>query len=115
MFARPPSPMPTAERRVRVTLAGEIDVATVPLAQARLGAAIRDHPGHEIVVDMSAVSFIDGCGVGMLYEAFQRATDAGGDLRLNDASARTKKVLTITGLDRLVLDVLAAPSFEQEP
>jgi anti-sigma B factor antagonist len=109
VFVRRRSSSTTGPQRVRVTLAGEIDVATSPLAQAQLGAAIMDHPGVEIIVDMSGVSFIDGRGVGMLYNAHRRATASGGDLRLNNIDPRTRKVLTLTGLDRLFLDLLASP------
>ena len=64
-----------------VTLAGELDQFTVPALRDQLTGLLR--AGRvDVVVDLSAVTFIDSTGLGVLVGASKRAEDDGGALRL---------------------------------
>ncbi|WP_017573613.1 STAS domain-containing protein [Nocardiopsis halotolerans] len=91
-----------------VGLDGEIDIATAEGAFARISAAAADSC---VVVDLSAVEFIDASGVNALVRALHAATKAGHHLLLARPSrqlTRILDVLALTGLLRTHPDVAAA-------
>ncbi len=80
-----------------VAVSGEIDVATAPPLRERLQA--QSASGHStVVVDLSAVSFLDSTALGVLVGALKRCKEAGGDLPLVITEPRILKVFEITGL-----------------
>jgi anti-sigma B factor antagonist len=86
-----------------VALAGDIDLATIPEARADVFAALTANPGATVVVDMSAVTFLDSTGLGMLVSANRQAEEAGGRVVLRAPTEPVRKVLEITGLDKVFL------------
>jgi anti-sigma B factor antagonist len=80
-----------------VAIAGEVSLDTAPDVLAGLrsvcGARCR------IVVDLTAVTFIDSVGLGVLIEAQRRTRAAGGWMRLVCANPEVLKVLRLTDLD----------------
>jgi anti-sigma B factor antagonist len=57
---------------VLVTVAGEIDIATVRQLRERLAAPAAS--GQPLIVDLDRVTFIDAAGLGVLASAARRAT-----------------------------------------
>jgi anti-sigma B factor antagonist len=83
---------------VLVTVAGEIDIATVPQLQERLAAAAAS--GRPLIVDLDRVTFIDASGLGVLASAARRAAAHGASLQAVSARHHLQRLFTITGLDR---------------
>ena len=86
-------------RTPRVTLEGEIDVATSSELRTAL-AGLLDAGATSIIVDLTEVTFIDSSGLGVFVSTFKqlRSRD-GGMLRLVGPTGNVRKVLEITGLD----------------
>lgn len=84
------------------TLAGELDVATAPTLRGALGEAASDGR-HELIVDLTGITFLDSTGLGALIGAHKRAQENGGKIRLVAADGQILRLLRITGL----LDVFA--------
>ena len=80
-------------------LAGEVDVATAPRLRDRLVQLVNEGPP-QLVIDLSALSFIDSMGLGALVSGLKRARAHDGDLRLAGPSDHVAKVLSITRLDQ---------------
>ena len=55
-----------------------------------------------IVVDMSAVDFIDSSGLGALIGGLKSVRQHGGDLRVAGAGTQVQAVLKLTNLDRIL-------------
>lgn len=92
-----PQPTPEATGRITVAPSGQLDLATAPqLAQALAQAQGRG--GTEIVVDLSAVDFMDSSGIAVLVQAAREVADAGGHLYLQGAHGGVAQVLEITGI-----------------
>jgi anti-sigma B factor antagonist len=93
-----------------VTVAGEIDVATAePLRQAL--ADVQERGARRVVLDLSAVEFLDSTGLGVLVGALRRLRESGGELYLTIVHAHVLKVLRVTNLDQVFVlfdDVTAA-------
>jgi anti-sigma B factor antagonist len=85
---------------VTVSITGEIDIATSQAMQDALATGPR--PAH-LEVDMSAVTFIDASGIGVLLAARQRAVDGGGSLTLRAPSWAVRRVTGVLGLDELLI------------
>ena len=83
---------------VVVTVAGDVDISTSPDLRAALSGAIADGI-RAIVVDLSAVSFVDSTALGVLVGAYTALRNTGGRLALVNDHEAVLKVLRITALD----------------
>jgi len=83
-----------------VTVAGELDVSTAPLLREQLIDVIAAG-SQQVAVDMSAVSFIDSVGLGVLVGALKRLRRCDGDLRVAAPSDPVLRTLRISGLHRV--------------
>lgn len=79
---------------------GEVDLATMPRLRNALVRLVIDHPGVVVAVDLTAVSALDDCGLGVLMGAAAHARSAGGDVAIVCARERLCEHLALTGLDR---------------
>jgi anti-anti-sigma factor len=86
--------------RVRVTLAGECDLAVRDELTATLLAAVGRAP--VVVVDLAALDFLDSSGVHGLVTAHQAARDAGSRLFVVNPSGAVATVLELTGVGALL-------------
>ncbi len=95
----------SSERRdgfVVVAVSGELDIVTSRRFDEYLAEARRDD-GH-IIIDLSAVDFMDTGSLAVIVGHWKQVTAAGGTLALAGARYRYTKTLWITGLaDRLPL------------
>jgi anti-sigma B factor antagonist len=83
-----------------VSLAGEVDVATLPrLADALLRAL---GPGRRLVVDLDGVHVLDDAALGLLLGAAGRARLSEGDLVVVASAPVLRDRLALTGFDRAV-------------
>lgn len=84
-----------------VVLHGELDSDTAPEAGSALTEALERGTG-DLVVDVSALSFIGASGLGVLSVAGARLAERGRRLRLRGASALMIRLIEITRLDECV-------------
>ena len=87
----------------RVTLSGELDMATVPRFRAVVDDALARDRRH-IAVDASGLTFIDSSGIVALLSARERAMAVEGSLRLTAASTAVLRVLEMAGIADELLD-----------
>jgi anti-anti-sigma factor len=55
-----------------------------------------------VVLDVAEMEFIDSSGLGLLVRLLNRATFAGGDLKLGGASPRLREILRVTKLEKIL-------------
>jgi anti-anti-sigma factor len=82
-----------------VTVGGEIDLGTAGQLRDHLTECIRDQV-RDIVLDLSAVTFMDSTGLQVLIATQRRLEPLGGKLRLVGLRSGVAKVLKVTGLDQ---------------
>ncbi|MBL7258305.1 STAS domain-containing protein [Paractinoplanes lichenicola] len=92
---------------VRVTLAGECDLAVREQLHTILEDAVRSAP--LVVVDLAAVDFLDSSGVHGLIVAHHAASARGGRVTVVNPTGAVAAVLDITGVGEL-LGPAAAPA-----
>lgn len=83
-----------------VTLAGDLDVATVDELRRHL-APSESATSANLAVDLREVTFIDCAVIGSLVGARNRAVGASACVRLSGLRARPRRVLTLCELDEV--------------
>ena len=78
---------------VRVVVAGELDIATVP----QLDRVLRDAESIApmIVLDLGGLEFVSSCGAHLLMEADARIRRAGGRLKIKRAPDGLRRILAL--------------------
>lgn len=97
----------TEDNHAVVTVRGELDAYTAPRLREVLIEVLAERPEH-LLVDLAGVPFMDSTALGVLGGANRRATASRGRLTVI-ASARVRKIMSVTGLDR-VFGVVDAPT-----
>ena len=92
---------------VFVTLVGELDLASAPLADARLRDASTD--ADLVALDLSALSFMDCAGLRVLLAADARQRNTGGRLVIVSSSRQVQRLLDLAGVSAR-LDIVRKPS-----
>lgn len=89
-----------------ITITGEVDVYTSP----RVRSAMLEHLDNgctSLIVDLSAVDYLDSSGLGTLVAGLKRSKEHGGQVILVSPKPRIVRVLEVTGLDQ-VFSILAS-------
>jgi anti-anti-sigma factor len=93
-----------------VTVVGEIDSETAPRFDLSLSEAVEDKSTHGIVVDLSAVRFLDSSALNALIRCFERQKLRMEALCLVARDSRVTTLLEVTRLDEVLR---VAPDREQ--
>lgn len=97
-----PAPLMTARRYevgrwLVIEAQGEIDLLTAPQLRELV-----DGVSSHVVFDLSQVTFIDACGLGVLAATRAKLNGAHGSMSVAGPTPQTRKLLALTGLDRVV-------------
>jgi anti-sigma B factor antagonist len=84
-----------------VTLPEEIDVTIADSIRDEL-LAILDRGATLLIADLSKTEFCDSAGVSALVRTYRQASTTGNPMRLVVGTPSVQRVLSITGVDRLV-------------
>ena len=82
-----------------LTVSGEIDLHVAPDLRARMLAALGRGGG--LLVDLSAVTYMDSSGIATLVEGFKKSKDAGARFGLVGVRDAPLQVLQLTRLDQV--------------
>jgi anti-sigma B factor antagonist len=86
---------------VVITPVGEADLCTVAPLRRALTEAV-DAGRRQVVVDLDQLTFMDARNLGVLVEARQRVSAVGGSFHVRCRNRHRRKVLSLTGLDRVL-------------
>jgi len=85
-----------------MAVTGDIDGATSDQLRRQIDEVLdATEVPPSLVLDLSEVSFIDTTGLNALVHALRRMRSLGGDLTLSAPTDATRKLLAISGLDRV--------------
>jgi anti-sigma B factor antagonist len=85
-----------------VELGGELELHNAPLLREEL-AALCAGEKPSVIVDLSALTFMDSTGIGVLVQGFKAARTRGGALALVCPSQRLMRLFEIAGLTSALL------------
>jgi anti-sigma B factor antagonist len=83
---------------VAVTLVGELDAYDAPTLR-ELFHGLLETGAAVIVLDLTAVSFLDSTVLGTIVGLLRRVREAGGELRAVLPETTARRIFEITGLD----------------
>jgi anti-anti-sigma factor len=95
----------TGERLAVVTLRGELDAHDAPRLRELFAEAIGEVAGiaePRLVLDLTAVAFLDSTALGCIVGAVRRIREAGGELSLVLPDSPARRIFEITGLDTIL-------------
>ena len=83
-----------------IVLGGEVDVYASPQLKQEM-TNLLNSGAVTLVVDLSAVEYLDSTGLGVLIGGLKRARERSGDLRLVCDNVRILRIFEITGLTKI--------------
>ena len=86
--------------RTIVAVGGEIDVYTAPKLRDTITELVASG-AYQLVIDMTAVEFLDSTGLGVLVGGLKKVRANDGSLELICNSDRLVKIFKITGLAKV--------------
>jgi anti-sigma B factor antagonist len=85
-----------------LSVEGEVDLYTAPAVRDAAFAAMDSGVDH-LVLDLTAVPFMDSSGLGVIVACLKRLREMGGHLAVvSPASSPSTKLLSLTGLDHAI-------------
>jgi anti-sigma B factor antagonist len=82
-----------------VAPAGELDAFTAPELRSELHRLLEDASTRRLVVDLTAVTFLDSSALGVLVGALRRLRERGGELHLVQPRPTVRRIFEVTALD----------------
>jgi anti-sigma B factor antagonist len=94
----------TIEKRLEsgvfvVAPAGELDAFTSPELRAELHKLIETGGAERVVVDLTAVTFMDSSALGVLVGSLRRMRERAGELHVVQPRPLVRRIFEITALD----------------
>jgi anti-sigma B factor antagonist len=83
----------------RVSLHGEIDLANVAELDACVNEALASAGVDDIVIDLTACTYLDSSGLRALFRSYQNARRDDCDLGIVGATGIVRRVIELTKLD----------------
>ena len=108
-------------QRLTVYLSGDLDHHHAKALREEIDFAVRDQLPPVVVLDFGGVTFMDSSGIGLIMGRSRVMEEYGGTLEIHNPPAHIRKVLRISGADKLavirsspVRPVPAAPEERKE-
>ena len=87
---------------LKIKLRGEIDHHSASAVRTNMDEMIRSRLPKRLVVDMSAVDFMDSSGLGLIMGRYALMQRIGGELTVKNPNERVVKIFKLAGLERMV-------------
>jgi anti-sigma B factor antagonist len=95
---------------VPVSVVGAIDLAAVPALHDHIDRLLAEDTVTGILVDLSAVTFLDSSGIGAIIGCLRKANQRGKTLRVDNAHGLVRDVLDLTNVMPLLSGQTTPPA-----
>lgn len=92
----------TAGSILSVRVRGEIDHHTAAGIRRGIDGVLFEKRPKKLILDLSAVSFMDSSGLGLIMGRYSVMKELGGEMTVWNPSKETRSILTLAGMERLV-------------
>ena len=92
----------TAGSILSIRVRGEIDHHTAAAIRQGIDATLFEKRPAKLILDLSAVSFMDSSGLGLIMGRYSVMKELGGEMTVWNPSPETRAILTLAGMERLV-------------
>ena len=104
-----PMPRPRAEFHcdtagsiLSIRIRGEIDHHTSSAIRTGIDATLFEKKPKKLILDLSAVSFMDSSGLGLIMGRYSVMRELEGEMTVWDPSPETSAILRLAGMERLL-------------
>ena len=91
-----------AGEQMLVRVRGEIDHHTAADIRNSIDSALFEKRPRRLILDMSAVTFMDSSGLGLIMGRLSVIRQLGGELVVQDPSDAISRIITLAGMERTV-------------
>lgn len=88
--------------RVIVRLAGELDHYCAQSVRRDLDKMISDHTIRWLILDFTALQFMDSSGIGVILGRYRQMRDRGGQVGVIHMNPHIQRIFHMSGLDRVI-------------
>ncbi len=88
-------------RNLVIHLPEELDHHSCQTLRQDTEQCLENYDIARIVLDFSAVSFMDSTGIGVILGRYKRMRERGGDVALYGAGRRIRKLIRMSGIEKL--------------
>ncbi len=92
----------TAGSILSIRIRGEIDHHTASSIRKGIDATLFEKRPKKLLLDLSAVSFMDSSGLGLIMGRFSVMKELGGEMTVWNPSPETRSILNLAGMERMV-------------
>ena len=89
------------DNKVIALLYGEIDHHNAKSLRQDIDFSLRENQPEELIMDFSEVGFMDSSGIGLVMGRYKLMQEIGGNLVVRNPPPHIKKVMRLSGIDRL--------------
>ncbi len=89
------------QKYVRALLEGEIDHHSAAFIRKNIDRTVAKKKPELLILDFSAVSFMDSSGVGLVMGRYKLMNSMGAEIRVENLSPGAYKIMRLAGIDRL--------------
>ena len=90
-------------QKLTAFLSGELDHHHVKEIREQIDFAVREQLPQTLILDFLHVTFMDSSGIGLIMGRSRLTEEYGGTLEIHNPSQQIRKVLRISGADRLAV------------
>ena len=88
-------------RKITAEIFGDLDHHTSKYIRSDIDIAINEFNPKELILDFSSVTFMDSSGIGLIMGRYKLMNEKGGIVFIANTPLYIKKVITLSGMDKL--------------
>ncbi len=92
----------SSEKMLNVKLSGEIDHHSAKNAREEIDKKYKKEGFKDITLDMSAITFCDSSGLGLIMGRYKTVKEYGGELFVKNPASAVNKMIQLSGMDKLI-------------
>ena len=87
---------------LKIKLRGEIDHHSASAVRTSMDDMIKSRRPERLIIDMSAVDFMDSSGLGLIMGRYSLMQSIGGETCVLDPSPATERIMSLAGMERVI-------------
>ncbi|MBE6548740.1 MAG: STAS domain-containing protein [Ruminococcaceae bacterium] len=87
---------------LKIKLRGEIDHHSASSVRTAIDSEIYQKKPRGLIMDMSAVNFMDSSGLGLIMGRYSVMNELGGEVIVTDPNPAIEKIMNLAGMERVI-------------
>ena len=87
---------------LKIKLRGEIDHHSASSIRAAIDSEIYAKKPRGLIMDMSAVNFMDSSGLGLIMGRYSVMNQLGGEVIVSDPNPAIERIMSLAGMERVI-------------